>query len=104
MRNCESAANREGPMSGDSRRRGEKRTANPSKVHPIKPDHSPVDLPCDLDAERFVLGAVLQNDNLFDEIAYLIPGDFSIERHRRVLFSMRDLRDAGESIDRLTVC
>jgi hypothetical protein len=60
-------------------------------------------LPCDIDAERFVLGAVLLDDARFSEVADLTPDDFSIARHRHILGAMRDLHDAGEAIDRITV-
>lgn len=91
-------------MSGGSRRGRSQRPPNPSRVHPIKPDDPPIQgLPCDVDAERFVIGAVLLDDSRFEEVGQLAVDDFSVERHRRVYRAMRDLRDLGEGIDRITV-
>jgi archaellum biogenesis ATPase FlaH len=91
-------------VSSDPRRGRSKRTANSSKVHPIKPDDSPMDgLPCNVDAERFVLGWVLLGDERFSEIGALTPGDFTVERHRRIFDAMRELHDAGDGIDRVTL-
>ena len=61
-------------------------------------------LPCNLDAERFVLGSVLLNDSVYLQVAGVIePDDFSIEKHRRIFWRMKDLYDRGEHMDRVTV-
>ena len=90
-------------MSADSQPRRER--APKSKVRPItEPDDLLREgLPCNVDAERFILGAVLLDGRRFSEIATLTADDFAIERHQRVFRAMRDLHDAGESIDRITV-
>ena len=90
-------------MSGDSQpRRGR---ASKAKVRPItEPDELLREgLPCNVDAERFILGAVLLDGSRFTEVATLTADDFSLERHQHVFGAMRDLHDAGESIDRITV-
>ncbi|HML16499.1 MAG TPA: replicative DNA helicase [Bryobacteraceae bacterium] len=61
-------------------------------------------LPANLDAERFVLGSILLNGNLFLQVAStLAPEDFSLEKHRRIFARMKDLYDRGEKIDRVMV-
>jgi len=61
-------------------------------------------LPSNVDAERFVLGSILLNDNLYAQAAgNLVPGDFSIEKHRRIFARMAVLQARGERIDRVTV-
>jgi replicative DNA helicase len=61
-------------------------------------------LPCNIDAERFVLGAVLIDDNKFIQAASAVDvEDFSLEKHRRIFMRMSDLASRGERIDRVTV-
>ncbi|HLM98419.1 MAG TPA: replicative DNA helicase [Bryobacteraceae bacterium] len=61
-------------------------------------------LPCNLDAERFVLGSILMDDSLFVQVAGSLEGeDFSLEKHRRIFQRMADLSERGERIDRVTV-
>ena len=61
-------------------------------------------LPANLDAERFVLGSILLNQDAYFQVAGTIePEDFSLEKHRRIFARMKDLYDRGERIDRLTV-
>src|ERR1700748_71207 len=60
-------------------------------------------LPTNLDAERFVLGSILLDDNLYIQAAGgLEPDDFSLEKHRRIFRRMGDLNERGEHIDRIT--
>src|SRR5260370_37154026 len=60
-------------------------------------------LPANRDAERFVLGSILLNDTVYLQVAGLVePGDFSLEKHRRIFARMKDLYDPGVSIDRAT--
>ena len=61
-------------------------------------------LPTNLDAERFVLGSILLDEELFIQAAgSLESDDFSLEKHRRIFRRMGDLHDRGEKIDRVTV-
>ena len=61
-------------------------------------------LPSNLDAERFVLGSILLNDNLYIQAAGdLEPDDFSLEKHRRIFSRMGELHERGERIDRVTI-
>ena len=61
-------------------------------------------LPSNPDAERFVLGSILLDDSQFIQVAGTIaPGDFSLEKHRRIYQRMLDLNDRGERIDRITI-
>jgi replicative DNA helicase len=61
-------------------------------------------LPCNLDAERFVLGSILMDDSHFVQVAGTIEGDdFSLEKHRRIFQRMGELNHRGERIDRVTL-
>ncbi len=61
-------------------------------------------LPANVDAERFVLGAILLDDSQFVQVAgTLEANDFSIEKHRKIFLRMLDLHERSESIDRITL-
>ena len=61
-------------------------------------------LPVNLDAERFVLGAILMDDALYIQVAGVLEAaDFSLEKHRRIFQRMGELFDRGERIDRVTL-
>jgi replicative DNA helicase len=61
-------------------------------------------LPDNLDAERFVLGAIMSSDTAFLQVAgTLTPEDFSLEKHKRIFLRMEDLHERGEKIDRVTL-
>jgi replicative DNA helicase len=61
-------------------------------------------LPANIDAEKFVLGAILLDDSNFVQVAgHLDPEDFSLEKHKRIFLRMHDLAERGERIDRITV-
>ena len=90
------------PQSRRVRRSG---TSKPAKVQPIteSSDLLVEGLPCDLDAERFILGSVLLESSRFSEVATLALDDFSLERYKRIFSAMRDLHESGENIDYVTV-
>ncbi len=61
-------------------------------------------LPANVDAERFVLGAILLDDSQFLEVAgTLEAGDFSLDKHRKIFLRMLDLHERSERIDRITL-
>lgn len=61
-------------------------------------------LPSNIDAEKFVLGAILMDDSNFVQVAgWLDADDFSLEKHRRIFSRMHDLSERGERIDRVTL-
>ena len=61
-------------------------------------------LPQNLDAERFVLGAILMDAALYIQVAGSLEAtDFSLEKHRRIFLRMGELYERGEQIDRVTV-
>jgi len=61
-------------------------------------------LPASIEAERYVLGSILLDGNLFVQVAAgLQADDFALEKHRRIFMRMADLHERGERIDRLTV-
>jgi replicative DNA helicase len=61
-------------------------------------------LPSNIDAERFVLGSILLNQDVYFQVAGALDADdFSLEKHRRIFARMKDLYEAGEKIDRVTL-
>src|SRR5690348_16508122 len=61
-------------------------------------------LPDNLDAERFVLGAIMSSDSAFLQVAgTLTADDFSLEKHKRIFLRMGELHERGEKIDRVTL-
>ena len=61
-------------------------------------------LPSNLDAERFVLGAILLDDSYFIQAASALEAeDFSLDKHRRIWARMADIAARGERLDRVTV-
>ena len=61
-------------------------------------------LPDNLDAERFVLGAVMSDDSSFLQVAGVLSADdFSLEKHKRIFLRMSELHERGERIDRVTL-
>ena len=61
-------------------------------------------LPTNVDAERFVLGSILLDDNLYIQAAGALEADdFSLEKHRRIFRRMGELQERNERIDRITL-
>ncbi len=61
-------------------------------------------LPSNIDAERFILGSIMMQDQLYIHVrAVLEPEDFSLMKHRYIFARMGDLADDGSKIDRVTV-
>ena len=61
-------------------------------------------LPDNIDAERFVLGAIMSSDTAFLQVAGTVSeDDFSLEKHKRIFLRMSELHERGEKIDRVTV-
>src|SRR6202166_175128 len=61
-------------------------------------------LPVNLDAGRFVFGAILMDDALYIQVAGSVESeDFSLEKHGGMFLRMGELYNRGERIDRVTV-
>src|SRR5271163_4157128 len=61
-------------------------------------------LPSNIEAERSILGAVLLDNNAFNDAAeHLRPDDFSIDSHRRIYARMMDLSESSKPIDIITL-
>ena len=61
-------------------------------------------LPSNLEAERFVLGSILLDDQVYPQVAgALEPEDFTVEKHKRIFTRMFDLNERGERIEYLTL-
>lgn len=57
----------------------------------------------DISAEQAVLGAVLIDSNVLDEIPFLEPRDFSNVRHQQIFKVMRYLNEQSKPVDLVTV-
>ena len=57
-------------------------------------------LPCAVDAERAILGAVLLDNAVITE---LTADDYCLDSHQRIMLCMCELRDAGKSVDLVTL-
>jgi replicative DNA helicase len=60
-------------------------------------------LPQNLDAERAILGAVLQDDKALDDAGTVSQGDFFLHEHATILRTMREIADRNEPIDLVTL-
>lgn len=59
-------------------------------------------IPCDLEAERAVLGAIILNNQLINEVAvFLTPSSFQSEGHKVIYKAILELTDAGRPIDEI---
>lgn len=55
--------------------------------------------PNDLDAERWVIGSVLLNPPVLDDLGFLHAGDFYGEAHEKLFAALAAMRDEGKPID-----
>ena len=61
-------------------------------------------MPCSLSAERALLGSILIDPNSINEIAAIIgKDDFYVQEHREIYLAMRELFDASQEIDPVTL-
>lgn len=61
-------------------------------------------VPCNIHAERVVLGAILLDGDYFRKVVgKLEPEDFMLDMHRRIFLAMATLADAGTAIDMVTL-
>ena len=72
----------------------------PPQQTPLRPDQM---APHSVEAEEAVIGSVLLNPDVFNEVAYLNPGDFFIVRNGWVWEAITALRDRNEDVDFVTV-
>ena len=56
-----------------------------------------------LDTERGLLGAVLEDNSVWEHVAMLRSGDFSLDANRRIFAAMVYLRESGSPIDMLAL-
>lgn len=75
----------------------------------MKPESAPVNplvngMPANVDAEKFLLGSILLDDSVFDEVASALQaGDFCLEKHQRIFQRMAEIHERGEKVDRITL-
>ena len=61
-------------------------------------------LPANIDAEKTILGAILLDNQAFNEAAEnLDPDDFSLDSHKRIYARMSELIDANQAVDIVTL-
>ena len=61
-------------------------------------------LPANIEAERYVLGAILLDSSTFLNVGSAIqPTDFSLQAHQLIFTRMQQLFERGEKIDRVTI-
>jgi len=61
-------------------------------------------LPANVDAERSILGAILLDNQAYNQAAeHLKPEDFSLDSHRRIYSRMVDLAESSRPIDMITL-
>ena len=61
-------------------------------------------LPANIEAERYILGAILLDPSSFLNVgSALQPADFSLQSHQLILTRMQQLFERGEKIDRVTL-
>lgn len=61
-------------------------------------------LPVNIDAERYVLGAILMDDTFYIQASGVLEvNDFSLVKHRRIYKRMGEVHERGEHIDRVTI-
>jgi replicative DNA helicase len=61
-------------------------------------------LPANVDAEKTILGAILLDQNAFNEAAEkLSEDDFSLDSHRRIFLRISELIDANQAVDIVTL-
>jgi len=67
-------------------------------------DFSETRLPVSLSAERAILGAILLNNEAYNEAAeFLRPDDFLLDSHRRIYSRIAELREASQPADAITL-
>ena len=61
-------------------------------------------MPSNIEAEQFVLGSVLLDDQLFPQVGGALDADdFILEKHKRIFLRMKDLAEKPERIEYLTL-
>jgi replicative DNA helicase len=61
-------------------------------------------LPANIEAERYVLGAILLDSSTFLNVGSAIqPADFSLQSHQLIFTRMQQLYERGDKIDRVTL-
>ncbi len=61
-------------------------------------------MPCNVEAEKVVLAAILLDNSAFSEVAERLESeDFSLDSHRRIFLRMSELVDANQAVDIVTL-
>jgi replicative DNA helicase len=61
------------------------------------------ELPASVDAERTIIGAIMLDNAALDQTKEIKPDDYSLDSHRRIFLAMNQLKDAGSTIDIVTL-
>jgi replicative DNA helicase len=60
-------------------------------------------MPAAVEAEKSILGAILLDNDMFDQAVSLDPDDFWLDGHRRLFEAMRSMREQNHPIDLITL-
>jgi replicative DNA helicase len=60
-------------------------------------------LPASVEAERSILGAILLDNEVFDEAGTITYNDFVLDSHQRIFHAMAQLMDEGHAVDIITL-
>lgn len=85
--------------------RGHSMNRTPNKRKNGAPPADPLEngLPCNLDIERWTLGAILRDGAGFAGLCELEPADFFLEKHRRIFDAIHRLHEECKPINYATV-
>lgn len=61
-------------------------------------------MPAHVETEKCVLGAIIFKQELYDQAAELMPGDFSLDSHRKIFYRMQELVAGKMPIDFNFLC
>ena len=74
------------------------------KKEPISNSTVDAGLPANVDAEKVLLGAILLDNSALKEISLSVnPDDFFLDSHKTICLRMKQLYDAGKTIDIVTL-
>ncbi|MBP5231471.1 MAG: replicative DNA helicase, partial [Clostridia bacterium] len=60
-------------------------------------------VPYSLDAEKAILGNIIIDPKLFDEVSFLKPEDFYLETHQQIFDAIAEMSQSGKAIDGITL-
>jgi replicative DNA helicase len=84
------------PINGKKKAKQQTAIVNPNEIEQ--------DLPCNIHAEKTIIGAVLNDNNAFLQAAErLTPDDFFLDSHKRIFLRMSELMNKNQAVDFVTL-